>query len=240
LTWKIDKERFLEMHTKKEFVKDSIVSGKRAAIFYERTTFKEPSNSDTTRTVIIGKITYVEGIGLFHIKKNFPDGQKIFELVEQMPLSAFIKLKKHDLKRVGYIDPSKTLDNNDNFRLCFKEELIHDYYNSSPQGSYAKGKKAMVKIISSKLQKEKLHNESGYLTFRFVVNCRGEAGRFVTEESSLDYEKKAFNKETIKHLFTILHQNLEKWQPVVTDEPKDAYFYVTFKLRNGEIIEILP
>jgi hypothetical protein len=240
LMGKIKNEIFFETHTRKDLAKDSIISGKRAVIFNEKTTFKESYNSDTTRAEVIGTITYLEGVGLFYVKKNFPDGSKILELVEQMPLSAFRKLKNHDLKRVGYIDPSKALDRSENFRLCFKDEMIHDYYNSSPDGRYIGGKKEMTKIITSKVQKDKLKNESGYLTFRFVVNCHGEAGRFVIEESSLDYEKKEFNNETVNHLFTILHQDLKKWRPVVIDGPKDAYFYITFKLRNGEIIEILP
>jgi hypothetical protein len=240
LQGRINPERFFETRTVKKLEKDSTIAGKRALIFNEKTTIKESNKNDTAFVEASGKITFVEDLGVFHVVKRFSDATLIFKLAEQMPLSAFIELQQHNLKRIAYIDPSNTLDNNKDFKPCFSEAMIFDYYNASPHGRYADGKKEMMKIIYSKVQKDKLYSESGYLTFRFVVNCHGEAGRFVIEESSLDYEKKKFKSETVEHLFSIMRRDLTKWKPVVFDEAKDAYFYITFKLRNGEIIDILP
>lgn len=185
-------------------------------------------------------VTYVKGLGLFNSLSTRPSGRSVTELIEQMPLSAFRMLSRHDKKRVAYIDPINTLDDALYFEVCGHENGIVDYYNSSPDVRYADGKGEMKKIIRERLVREKLQGQSGYLTFRFVVNCKGEAGRFVMEQSDLNYQKKRFPRETIDHLYEITY-DLKRWQPaIIRDEKQDAYVYLTYKLQNGVVTDVLP
>jgi hypothetical protein len=136
---------------------------------------------------------------------------------------------------IGYIDP-KTALGDKNFKTCKNE--IYEYYNSEPDGGYKHGKKA---LRDSVLRKYSVSiNESGYLTFRFVVNCEGKAGRYIVIQNDLDFEPKEFAEELTSHLFTIT-QDLKEWRPVILEnEPRDYYMYITYKLLDGKIIEILP
>lgn len=136
---------------------------------------------------------------------------------------------------IGYIDPDKALGSKD-FKTC-KDE-IYEYYNSEPDGGYKYGKKALRDSVQRKYQAS--ISESGYLTFRFVVNCQGKAGRYLVIENDLDFKPKKFNAELVSQFFSIT-QELKEWRPVVLEnESRDYYMYITYKLLDGKIIEILP
>ncbi len=217
---------------------DSTILNKPAKVFIGNRNLKS-IRRDTTFQYKYA-FTYVQGIGLYNSLSTRPNGRSVTELVEQMPVSAFKEMSRHQKKRVAYIDPVNTLDDAIYFELCGHENAIVDYYNSSPDVRYADGKGEMKKIIRGKLEREKLHGESGYLTFRFVVNCKGETGRYVLEQSDLNYQKKQFSSETIDHLYQITN-DLKRWQPaVIRDKGQDAYVYLTYKLQNGVVTDVLP
>ncbi|MEQ8244159.1 hypothetical protein [Fulvivirga sp.] len=184
-------------------------------------------------------IVFSEGLGLIYGHSVNSESEVIQELVEQMPYSEFLKRSQNTVNRVGYIAPEQRLDNDD-FKLCYGWDNLNDYYNSEPDGRYAKNKNGLVNDIKAQLDTSKLKNESGFLTFRFIVNCEGNAGYFTAEENDLEYQPKAFDIETKNHLFEIL-RSLNNWRPVIiNDESRDAHYYVTFKLKDGEITDILP
>lgn len=136
---------------------------------------------------------------------------------------------------VGYIDPETALGEK-NFATCDNE--IFQYHNAVPHGGYKYGKKALRDTVRRKYKTTP--GESGYLTFRFVVNCEGKAGWYNIIENDLDLTPKHFDKELTAHLFE-LTQDLKEWRPLIfEDKPRDYYMYITYKLVDGEIREILP
>ncbi len=181
---------------------------------------------------------FVAGIGLWEFQLDLPKGTGKLELIEQIPYAQFKEIANHQVHRIGYIDPGNVMDDPDSLQLCHHPKRIADYYNG--KGGFEGGKKALWQQIEQKLDNTKLKQASGYLTFRFIVNCRGEAGWFTTEEADLTYQKKTFDVALVSHLFEILSE-LNEWRPcTVRGETRDAYFYITFKLEDGELIEILP
>ncbi len=78
------------------------------------------------------------------------------------------------------------------------------------------------------------------LTYRFVINCEGKAGRFIFKGYDFDYQAKEFPASTWTHLLKIL-LSLKAWQPcVIHSENSYSYAYLTFKIKDAEIIDILP
>ena len=217
---------------------DTLIMGKPAKVLIGERNVKSFERDTIFRYKYAS--TYIQGIGLWSHLSTRQNGRFATELVEQMPMSRFRKLASHDKKRVAYIDPYSTIDDATNFVICGPEKGIADYYNARKEVRYADSKGEMMRIIRSNTEREKLMGDSGYLTFRFVVNCRGEAGRFVMEQTSLDYEDKEFSKETVDHLYQITY-SFKRWRPaVIREEPRDAYVYVTYKLQNGVITDVLP
>ncbi|MEM9546267.1 MAG: hypothetical protein AAGA77_09840 [Bacteroidota bacterium] len=182
---------------------------------------------------------YEEGLGL--VQSILSNDEYIYDsqLDEIMSVAEFERRSNHGTQRVAYIDTLMTIDDHTEFQPCFLPQKINDYYNDRRAG-FKGGKGRLRAILKDKLDPSKLQGQSGYLTFRFVVNCEGEAGWFVTEEAGLDYIKKKFSQECRMHLYEILKAEKEWIHLEIRKQPRDAYVYITFKLEDGEIIEILP
>ncbi|HKK38289.1 MAG TPA: hypothetical protein VJ949_02605, partial [Cryomorphaceae bacterium] len=83
-------------------------------------------------------------------------------------------------------------------------------------------------------------NESGWVRIRFVVNCRGESGRFRMICSDEHYESREFDARITDQLMAIT-KSLDGWKPLPDSENPDEYYqYLVFKIENGDLIEILP
>jgi len=225
-----------------KMIKDTIVDNKQAKIIEQVTTntvFFGKTPRDTTMYQV--RSVYVEDIGLWQSTLTADSYIRKKILVEQLLPEQFDKISKHNIKRVGYIDFDNTIDKDNELDLCTSHEFIADYYNGgNDRAGFIGGKGNLKKLVLSKLNTSKLNNESGYLTFRFVINCKGQAGKFVTNQADFKYNEKQFSEETIMHLYDII-SGVKHWRPVIIRNTKrDSYFYVTFILKNGAIQDILP
>ena len=138
--------------------------------------------------------------------------------------------------KANYIDPTKSLLSKD-FKAC-NENSIVDYYNPG-RAHYKSGKNGLRKQILQQYN-PKDYTDSGYLNIRFVINCKGETGRYVIHENDLDLEPTTFNKDLVTQLFNIT-SSLKNWIPNnFNGESKDTYMYLSYRIENGKITEILP
>ncbi len=205
----------------------------------ERTIF--PISQDSyTDTIHSNEIKiYEEGLGL--VKQTRKTADICYEMVldEIMTSSDFETRSKHGMHRVAYIDTLLTLDDHTLFDPCHETRRIVDYYNDE-LSEFKGGKGRLRAVLKDKLDTQLLDGQSGYLTYRFVVNCKGEAGWFITEEADLSFQKSSFNEKLRMRLFEILYEEKIWTHAIIRGFPRDAYTYITFKIQNGEITEILP
>lgn len=141
------------------------------------------------------------------------------------------------LRQVGDITFDPKLDTL-NFEPCY-EDYAFQYYNFSDGIQYI-GEKA--KIITEFQDKFKAVNqeENGYITIRFIVNCKGNTGRFRVTGMDKNYTEKNFSKELTNQLLAITRE-LDGWKPGDYDGRKfDYYQYLTFKINQGKIERIMP
>ncbi|WKN42288.1 hypothetical protein [Tunicatimonas pelagia] len=142
------------------------------------------------------------------------------------------KLPKH-IGLIEYDPKSDTL----NFEVCH-EDLLYPYFHHLDV-SYAGEKPAMVDKYKT-LFKPSAKPENGYITIRFIVNCTGEAGRFRVIEMDENYTLKSFSNELVTQLYEIT-RSLEGWDVLESDNQSYDYVrYITFKIHNGEIKDIMP
>ncbi len=220
-------------------VYDTLIDGAAAKVLVTESFYRD-LETDEIVNQFKSKDIYVEGLGYYSTTADFENFRMELELVEQMPIEEFERRADHDKHRIAWIDPDKTLDSDAEFKICGGERRIADYYNSTPDGRYIHGKRAMLDTIFNNLDEAKLLEQNGRLTFRFVVNCEGQTGRFIVNGYDFMYQPIKFEQETIDHLYGILRK-LESWRPVVLqDESRDAYFYITFNIEDGKITDILP
>jgi hypothetical protein len=142
---------------------------------------------------------------------------------------------------VGDIPFDKILDD-ENFKTC-NETNINQYYvrySADTRPGYQGEKKGLDKAILSKYSFQQSEQENGYVTIRFIVNCKGETGRFRIEEMDFAYKPRKFDSK-ISHQLLEIVKNLKEWIPRKSNgESLDFYQYLTFKIEKGQIVKILP
>lgn len=231
----------LEFLLRQTHVIDSLIDNQPAKVFYqEREQHYHYTQRDDRSFNTQIRDTYLKGFGLYARELYAEEGIIKMELVEQMPRKNFLKRRAAAPNRIGYINPVNTMDNGTAFEICHPKERIHDYYNGAPDAGYRLGKRGLEAVFREQLDTTLLTGISGYLTYRFVINCEGQAGRFITEEADLNFNRMEFPQPLVQHCFEILH-GLTDWEAAVFGtEPIDTYAYITLKIRDGTLIEILP
>lgn len=138
---------------------------------------------------------------------------------------------------VGYINKEKALLN-DVYELCDKGAL-YKVHHGAPEDAFEGSKKQFRNYIITHYE-NKSYNDSGYLNFRFLVNCEGNAGWFEIIEMNLQLEETKLNQNMVQQLFK-LTSNPENWAVFTYDgQPRNYYMYISYRIENGEILEILP
>ena len=125
------------------------------------------------------------------------------------------------------------------FEACH-EDLIFQYYNFSSAIQYEGEKYAIIEAFDQKYTMEPKPGETGFITIRFIVNCQGKTGWFRVEEVDTAYGKKEFNKDIVLRLLEITKE-LDSWKIGYYDERGyDYYQYLTFKMEDGMLMQIMP
>ncbi|SHI85406.1 hypothetical protein [Aquimarina spongiae] len=138
---------------------------------------------------------------------------------------------------IGYLDPQKTISK-EGFETCNETKVYKTHHGAIPE-AFKENKWAFRKNILETYGNNHYTN-SGYLFFRFIVNCKGETGRFEITGTDFDFNTIQFNQELIDQLHQLTADS-ENWKVLQgKDTPIDYYVYVGYKIKNGEITEILP
>lgn len=139
---------------------------------------------------------------------------------------------------VGDIVFDEKLDNGP-FKKCFNTDHGIQYYNDS-KGFQYKGEKIVIeeKLRALSIKGEKKAN--GYITVRFLINCKGQTGLFRVQQMNFNYEEIQIDQNLVEQLLDFT-KSLDQWIPKNLDGKEvDYYQYLTFKIENGKVSEILP
>lgn len=135
--------------------------------------------------------------------------------------------------RVGDLSFNEKIDKS-NFKVC-NEKLITQYYSS--KSNYQGGKKAIKKELWQITEKLTFEN-SGFITFRFIINCNGEIGRFRVKTIDSELKENSFETQKIEILQKSI-EKLQKWNAGTwKNKTLDSYFVLNFKVEQGKITDI--
>jgi hypothetical protein len=144
-------------------------------------------------------------------------------------------------QNVGNISFDPSIDD-EAFELC-NDIYVKEYYvrYSQDEAPTYKGEKwALDKVIMDNYTYPIDKEANGYITIRFIVNCKGEMGRFRTQTMDLNYQPMEFDNVITEQLLEAIRK-LDGWIPRKEgDQPIDFYQYLSFKMKDGQIIHILP
>ena len=146
--------------------------------------------------------------------------------------------KFYSKEKVGYIELDETRDNPD-FYLC--DELnIMEYYQTNPK--YGEGMKSIRLYFEDYLEQisRLVDFESGLITIRFIINCKGKTDRFRVYSVDGDYKSISISKE-LEWLCVEIVKGMGEWNPGYdSGEYFDSYFTLSLKVRHGKVVDILP
>ena len=142
---------------------------------------------------------------------------------------------------IGYLDPESTKSDK-GFELCgngIRNVDLHFTHSPKIEYAYNPNKGVFKQYIQSEY-KNKGYTASGYLNFRFIVNCEGKVGYIETIEMDMDLEEASMSPDLVQQLLE-LTTAMGNWKGLqIRDVSVDYYMYVSYKIQHGEITEILP
>lgn len=134
--------------------------------------------------------------------------------------------------RIGDLSENKEQDRD--FQVC-NEDKITQYYGSGT--AFQGGRKGIKKRIFQELEKLN-YKGSGLITFRFIVNCEGEIGRFRHRATDLNMEEMIITSANIEKIEKSLLK-LKNWKPAGNEyNSYDSYYVLNFKIRNDKLVDI--
>jgi hypothetical protein len=139
---------------------------------------------------------------------------------------------------VGDIALDEQLDE-PGYVICYPD-FVFQYYNFANGVQFEGEKSKIIEHFQKGFKPIAGCKEYGYVTIRFIVNCKGKTGRFRVSEMNMDYEEIKFNDQLVHQLLDLTRQ-LQGWKVgIYNNQERDYYQYLTFKIEEGIIKEILP
>ena len=131
------------------------------------------------------------------------------------------------------------LEDDPDFKVCHPDKIFQ-YFNKGSEPEYMNEKVALDEYFSASYNPVELFEENGMIRIRFVGNCQGKADRFRMIASGSDYKEKVFDERITSQLME-LTRSITEW-PVKKYNKGDGdyYMYLIFKIRDGQLIEIMP
>jgi hypothetical protein len=141
-------------------------------------------------------------------------------------------------RSIGNIEFDPNLDKKD-FQLCFPN-YDFQYYNDLKGLLFLGDKVIIEREFKEKYKPQNSKKESGLIRIRFIVNCKGETDRFRIIGMDENYQEKSFDESITEQILQI-SKSLKGWQIKKSHNyDVDYYQYLIFKIKDGQITEILP
>lgn len=155
-----------------------------------------------------------------------------------------LRWENNSFKKAKYIAIEKTtslLDEALGFQLCDQylnpNYPVHRYYTTA--ANYKGGIYTINKIVESKYKRPK-SKENGLIRIRFVVNCEGKTGLFDVLELDSNYKEKKFDQAISSQILEIT-KTLDDWVVgSINEQAVDSYKFLTFKIKDSDVVEIFP
>jgi hypothetical protein len=137
-----------------------------------------------------------------------------------------------------YMDTITTPDSKDT--NCISSPYFYYY---SLGAKYPKNSASLLNEAQLFFQKQNAtYSGSGYVTLRFRIDCQGKMMQKVQVlQTDEQYKNYHFDKAFVNELYTFV-KTLDKWKLAEPIPGKHFSYitFITFKIRNGKIINIIP
>lgn len=91
-------------------------------------------------------------------------------------------------------------------------------------------------------QKGQIYSGNGYVTFKFFIDCEGTMSSVKVMQTDDNYKAIHFEKSFVNDLYNYL-KTMNKWKTnLKVEDLKNINYiaFISFKIKNGEVINIIP
>lgn len=216
--------------------------------FYENGTLILFNKKDSTTNTLCWETTSSEGYQFIIKRGNHIDCEKFYrftELITEFSENQFTvnRWEIDAWKEVTYTKVNIKHNDPDVFEVCnpylYRNNPQHRYYY---KGTFYKGGFYKINKLFDAFYNAPLEStENGLIKVEFIVNCQGKPGRFSMMQFDENYLLKKFSPKISKQIFDF-SKTLIDWKAGKNQEGEniDTFRFLTFKIKNGEVLEIFP
>lgn len=122
---------------------------------------------------------------------------------------------------------------------CNDKYLIYYYHVDTRYPAGTESLLSESKAFLAKIGQQ--YTGSGYITFRFMINCEGKMQRVRVMQVDDDYKTTHFEKRFVSDLNDYIH-TLQHWKTGLSAFGQDHVnyiAYISFRIKNGEVINVI-
>ncbi len=116
-------------------------------------------------------------------------------------------------------------------------------YYYQVQGKYPKSSATLLTEVTQYLSNlGRTYKGSGYVTFHLLIDCQGKPSQRVhVLQTDENYKPYHFTNTYVDDLFNYV-KSLHQWKAIKYNSiiPVNYYTYLSFKIKNGKVISVLP
>jgi hypothetical protein len=120
---------------------------------------------------------------------------------------------------------------------------VNNIYYYQVNGKYPESSSSLLlEALEFMNKKTTEYTGSGYITFRFAIDCEGKMANKVQVLQTNEYYKNYhFEKSLVNDLYSFV-KTLDKWKTIKKKDNKTYSYvtFITFKIKNGKVINIIP
>lgn len=157
-------------------------------------------------------------------------------------LSFLLLFASHTYAQKFVLPDGEYMDTTTNDNTTCKDYNVF-FYQGNGRGKYPEASSTMLKEVQSFLKRKGNHySGSGYITFQFMINCDGKKmNKTRVLQTDEKYNKDHFDKGLVEELYTFLN-TMDKWKifKIKSGESLSYHAFITFKIKNGKAVNIIP
>jgi hypothetical protein len=138
----------------------------------------------------------------------------------------------HDLGHISY----DALKDDVGFNVCDSTDI----YSGRNVMLYKGGNSKLVQDCMDEYKFDTSYKDyNGYIIIRFMMNCKGDVGRYRARSINLDFSPQKSPANLLQHALTIVKNRTDWSKSMMFSEEREYSKFINFKFKNGKLEHVV-